>query len=430
MKRHSPFLSSLLLSLCLTAGIANAKAEPRPLVEVGPYAVTAHDLESAVSASPFATQFVAMDRDQQAALRGDLLKRLVISRLFRLEAERLGLDRTPEFRRELERFRLGLLYRHYMDRLRAQIAIPDEALARMRADTEGDPDALEAMKSAYVAERYRTLRLLTVQRLRDARHLVVHDERIGPKADADTVVMEGDGLRITYGDLLAGASPSGDPDTARLKERLFRLGELRLVAEAAAAEGVSVDARLENYRNERLPALLLEKMEAGWIPDEQALRDHFAAHPEIAHVAERRHIGMLVTATYAQAQALRRRILGGESLFALAGRYSVDPYGRAHNGDMGWVREGTGMPEIEQAIADLQDDQISEIVKTPRGFHIVTVIERKPGEDRPFAGVRDKVRQSLLSEHLNRYVGELERRYEISWNLIQPTSPAGTGETP
>lgn len=427
--RNVFLLGAVLLLVCGGAGAASGDAADVSLVDVGPYRVTVSDLKSAISASPFATQFVSMDANDQATLRGDLLRRLVISRLLRLEAEAQSLDRTPDFLKEIENFRRGLLYRGYMDRMRERIALPDEELQEIRASTEGNADAFEALRATRVAQRYRAVRRATLESLIKARHVVVYADRIDQKTAPDTVLMEGDGLRITLRDLSEGLEVPQHPNPEWIREQLFKLGELMLVSDAAAAAGLDVEDRVERYRDERLPAILLERKEAEWVPDDDTLKAYFSSHPEIGHVAERRHIGMLVTPSYAQANAMRKRILNGESLFRLAGLYSVDPYGRAHNGDMGWVREGSGMPEIEQAIAGLQDNQISNIVKTPKGYNIVTIIERKPGEDRPLAGVRDKVRQTILNEKLSAYVHGLEGRYKVSWNLAElPPADKAAGQ--
>ena len=91
-KRNIRLLGGALLLLSTVTGAASAKVGNESLVDVGSYHVTVNDLKTAIKASPFATQFVSMDVKDQANLRGDLLRRLVISRLLRSEAERLGLD--------------------------------------------------------------------------------------------------------------------------------------------------------------------------------------------------------------------------------------------------------------------------------------------------------------------------------------------------
>ncbi len=427
MKLHSPLrrLSrrlALLLGASLLAGTLHAKAadSDQSLVTVGTLQVTAHDLEQAVASSPFAVQFATMDEDDQASLRGDLLKRLVLSRLLRIEAEAEGLDRSPAFQREVENFRLGMLYRHYMDKLRERLEVPDEVLERLRKESEGNSDVFSAAKSAWISGRYRKVRLLTLQKLRDQRHVVLHEDRIEPGITPDTVLMEGDGLRITYGDVI-DTKKYGDklPNPEYVKEQLYKRGELLLIADAAAKEGVDVSAQVEAYRNERLPALLLERKEKEWVPSEEAMRAYFEKHPELGRVLGRLHVGQLVTSSYAQARALRKRVEQGESLFKLAGEYSIDPYGRSHNGDMGWVLEGSGMPQIEAALRKLKDGEISPIIRTPKGFHIVTVIERRLGRMRPFEGVKDKVRQAMIAEKMKAFIHSLEQKHRIVWHVLQ-----------
>ncbi|MGD2083708.1 MAG: peptidylprolyl isomerase, partial [Chromatiales bacterium] len=386
------------------------------LVSVGDEQVTARDLEVAIRSAPFATQFNTMDADDQAALRGDLLERLVAARLLLLEAQRLGLDRQPELRRELEDYRTGRLYRSYMDRLRARLRIGDADMAELSRQFGDDPDALAAARSSLLSEMYREQRLALLRELRARYRVELHDERIDPNAADDTLLLEADGMQIRMGDLRHRDGES--PTSGQLRERLLQRAELLLVARAAEDEGIGVDEEVATFRAERLPGLLLERMEQEWVPGESAMRAYFGAHPEIGRIAERRHIGQLVVDSEARAQALRERILAGESLFRLAGRVSVDPEGRAHNGDMGWLRAGTGMPEIETAIAELPDGQVSEVIHTPNGYHLVIILERKPGRQLPFDAVRDRVRQQMIAERMPAYVQGLQERYQVAWKLL------------
>ena len=413
-------LKTVAFGALLLASPLSVSEAPEVLATVGRFSVTSDQLEEAIASSPFTVQFATLDEDDQAALRGDLLKRLVKQRLLYLEAVRLDLGKTPEFQKELEAFRLSLLYRHYMDRLRERITIPPEELAVLKQAHEGDPDGLAAAKSAYVVDRYRAARLLTLQTLREKQGVRIHEERITSGLARDTSLLEGKGIRITYGDLLEGKQDLPEkPSPEWIREHLYERAELLLIAGAAEAEGVDVGNRVASYREERLPALLLQQMEAQWIPGEEVLQEYFQAHPELGQVLERRHIGQLVLATRGEAQAMRQRILAGESLFVLAGKHSIDPYGRERNGDMGWVVEGSGMPEIERAIADLRDDEVSAVVETARGFHLVTILERKPGGQRPFDSVRDKIRQEVIAQASAPYFKELENRYKVEWKVLQ-----------
>ena len=410
------FVFLILLSM-IPLSVA-AKAEV--LATVGDTEVTDTELERAINSSPFATQFVAMDEDDQAALRGDLLQRLVASRLLLMEAKRLKLDQSEEYKRSFESFRLGLLYKHYLDSLRDKVKVPPEEMQRLKKEFTGNADALEAAKSAYISNRYRQLRKLTIQSLRDRFHVKVHEARLDGDPAPDTVLLEGDeGLKIRYRDLVDGVALDGKPSREWLEDRLYRRAELLLIAKAAEKEGVDIEQKLSAFAEERLPALLVERKEQEWVGDEKVLRDYLKEHPDLAVVPERRHIGQIVLKTREEAEAVRKRILAGESLFTLAGEMSIDPYGRSRNGDMGWIKARTGLPALEKAVAELKDNEISEIVETPRGFHIITILERRPGGVRSFAGVKDRVRQVILDKKLADYVNSLGEKYKVVWNVVK-----------
>ncbi|HTY99862.1 MAG TPA: peptidylprolyl isomerase, partial [Rhodocyclaceae bacterium] len=126
-----------------------------------------------------------------------------------------------------------------------------------------------------------------------------------------------------------------------------------------------------------------------------------------------------------EADAMRRRIAKGESLFVLAGKYSVDAEGRKQNGDMGWVVKGKGLPALEQALAKLEDGEVSDVVKAPDGtYHLLTILERKPERREAFADVRDRVAQAIIAEKLQVFVADLDGRYKPSWKVLQPAAPA------
>jgi peptidyl-prolyl cis-trans isomerase C len=408
----------LAAAICLTPP-CHAVAESQILATVGKLTVTSDDLESAMASFPFADRFPSMDENDQAALRGGMLQRLVASRLMTLEAKRLELDKTSAFLEELENFRLGLLYRHYMDKLRARIEVPAEVMADMQTQFGSDSDGLAAARSAWLADSYRGLRYHTIQKLRDDYHIRLHEERIQPgTTEHETVLLEGDDIAITYGDLIRHqAKAPTNPEW--IKDQLYKRAELLTVAKAAEKAGVDISDRLNRFTEERLPAMLVEQKQQEWTADEQALRNFYDANPQLGRLQERRHIGQLVSDSREQAEELRQRILNGESLFELASQYSIDPYGREHKGDMGWQMEGSAHPAIEQAIASLEDNQISQAIETPLGFHLVTILERRPGGQKSYLSVRDRVRQIWITDRMANYMSELAEQYQVVWHVVK-----------
>lgn len=413
--RLMPLLFSLLLA---TGARASTAATDQILASVGPLQVTATDLNSALASAPFANKFPAMAEDDQAGLRGDMLRRLVVSRLLTLEAQRLGLDKTAAFRRDVDDFRLGLLYRAYMEKLRQSTVIPEETLAAMKQQFKNDRDGMEAAKAAYVGERYQVAKGGAMQALLKTDNLRLHEDRIAG-AVPNTVLAEGTVLRVRYGDLLDAAELAKPPAKAEIAERLQRRVELVAAARAATAQGVDVGPAVTAYERQRLPAALMEIKTKEWIPDEKTLRNWYDQHPQAATVPERRHVGQLVVATRKQADDLRARIAKGDSLFVLAGKYSVEPTSRKQNGDIGWVVQGRGVAELEQALAKLKDGETSPVIETKDGmFHILTVLERTGGRKEPYTAMRERIAQAVINERLPAYVAELERRYPVTWNVL------------
>lgn len=413
--RLMPLLFSLLLA---TGARASTAATDQILASVGPLQVTATDLNSALASAPFANKFPAMAEDDQAGLRGDMLRRLVVSRLLTLEAQRLGLDKTAAFRRDVDDFRLGLLYRAYMEKLRQSTVIPEETLAAMKQQFKNDRDGMEAAKAAYVGERYQAAKGGAMQALLKTDNLRLHEDRIAG-AVPNTVLAEGTVLRVRYGDLLDAAELAKPPAKAEIAERLQRRVELVAAARAATAQGVDVGPAVTAYERQRLPAALMEIKTKEWIPDEKTLRNWYDQHPQAATVPERRHVGQLVVATRKQADDLRARIAKGDSLFVLAGKYSVEPTSRKQNGDIGWVVQGRGVAELEQALAKLKDGETSPVIETKDGmFHILTVLERTGGRKEPYTAMRERIAQAVINERLPAYVAELERRYPVTWNVL------------
>ncbi len=82
-------------------------------------------------------------------------------------------------------------------------------------------------------------------------------------------------------------------------------------------------------------------------------------------------------ATRERLRTLRDRIMKGESFNTLAVLYSEDPGSSKKSGEVGLMTRGTLQPEYEAAAFGLKKGEISEIIKTKAGFHIIQLIERR-----------------------------------------------------
>lgn len=116
----------------------------------------------------------------------------------------------------------------------------------------------------------------------------------------------------------------------------------------------------------------------------QEARDQLEQRPKLMTI---RQVVVQPTATEAaidsarvRAEALLERITGGEDFAELAREFSNDPGTAALGGDLGWFRRGRMVREFEEAAFSLLDGQVSDVVQTDFGFHIIRVERMRPGE--------------------------------------------------
>lgn len=121
----------------------------------------------------------------------------------------------------------------------------------------------------------------------------------------------------------------------------------------------------------------------------------------------------------------RERILRGEKISVLARLYSDDPGSASKGGDLGFQERGTLYPEFEAAAFNLKTGEVSQVVKTQAGYHIIQMIERKgeairvahiliqpkPSTDEQVKAITylDSVRAIILDEKLD--IAEAAKRF-------------------
>lgn len=96
-----------------------------------------------------------------------------------------------------------------------------------------------------------------------------------------------------------------------------------------------------------------------------------------------------------EAEDLLAQVHAGKDFAALAKEHSGDPGSAAKGGDLGFFPRGRMTPDFESVAFGLEPGQVSDIVETPFGFHIIKVEERHEGGPKPLDSVRDEIVKSL-----------------------------------
>ena len=138
-----------------------------------------------------------------------------------------------------------------------------------------------------------------------------------------------------------------------------------------------------------------------------------------------RHILVKTSEVVSEADALRRlaglrqRIAGGTDFAELA-RLNSEDGTAARGGELGWVHPGDTVPEFERAMNALKPGELSAPVRTPFGFHLIEVLERRTadvGAERQRMQARQALRERKADEAYQEWLRQLRDRTYVELKL-------------
>ena len=164
------------------------------------------------------------------------------------------------------------------------------------------------------------------------------------------------------------------------------------VANIEKIYGMSIDRIKRELRDEVRKSLMSQRLQEKNFGKVQASRreveeffetykDSIGNIPEklnIFHIFQNPKAGeKLKKKFYDKAVALLDSIKAGKDFSELAKKYSDDPGSAAQGGDLGFVKKGVFYPEFEEAAYKLNVGEISGVVESPVGFHIIQLLEKR-----------------------------------------------------
>ncbi|HRD90147.1 MAG: SurA N-terminal domain-containing protein [Candidatus Accumulibacter sp.] len=109
----------------------------------------------------------------------------------------------------------------------------------------------------------------------------------------------------------------------------------------------------------------------------------------------------------AKAEEVLKEVQKAPARFAdLARKYSQDPGSAAKGGDLGVVARGTMVKPFEEAVFSLRENELSGLVQSEFGYHIIMVTGIRPGKQRSFAEVRPEIESELKQQAAQRRFAE------------------------
>jgi parvulin-like peptidyl-prolyl isomerase len=343
-------------------------------------------------------------------------------------ADRLKLSNSPEERKKLS------------EDIKQILALAEEARAKGITDRPEVKRQLDAMKMLVVAQMY-------VKKQRDAN---AKPEDYKPKQEEiDAFLKDPNNIKQadTYLEDLKkmGMVPEEQQITDEIREQFRQQwAPMSILAQKGKAAGVEAD-RSTQLQSQFQQAVALSRIYSNELskklePTDQEIQAYFVAHPELDPKATRQ-----------KAEEVLKRARAGEDFEKLAKENSEEPGAKESGGDLPWFGRAVEgeqrspdkfrvVKQFEDASFALKDNEISDIVETPFGFHIIQRLgtRTQPGENgaqpeeqihvrhilfkpnvpnqNPFAppkSPRDTAREAIIDEKTKKEVDEIVKRTNI-----------------
>lgn len=223
------------------------------------------------------------------------------------------------------------------------------------------------------------------------------------------------------------------------RELLLQEAEKRKVGDQA-----EVAEQVANLRRELMIRALVQEEIGGKVKvEEKEVQEYFTAHPDefSGDTVRLRHI---LVQTEGEAKEIQARLAKNESFEELAKKASRDTNSAPKGGDLGYLGREQMLPDFAKAAFALKAGEVSDPVKTPFGFHLVKLVDRKKGQPMAFDQVKGQLQRRLLDERqaqrFQTWIKDLEGGAKITrdesslpvgnFGPAAPATPAAPPEDP
>lgn len=163
-------------------------------------------------------------------------------------------------------------------------------------------------------------------------------------------------------------------------------------------------------------------------PTEEEMRQHYEGHVQEYMKPEQAQIQHILIKPASDSKedrrtarsrllSIREKIEGGADFAGQAASHSECPSGRRTGGSLGWVSKGTMIPEFENIVFSLRIGELSDVVETRLGMHVLRKTAQEESQPASFEEVRDRIldflRHARRGELLAAFVNELKQKAVI-----------------
>lgn len=184
------------------------------------------------------------------------------------------------------------------------------------------------------------------------------------------------------------------------KEMLDTMVIRELILQQAAKDGLDKGAEIEDKMRDLKKRLIVEaflkkKVEIESQVSDADLQKFYEQNKEKFKSGEQIKASHILVKTEKEAKDVLAQIKAGGNFEELAKKSSVDS-SAAKGGDLGWFGKGSMVPVFEKAALALKEGQVSDVVKSDFGFHIIKLTGKRAAGIRPLEEVKDQIKGAIM----------------------------------
>jgi len=218
-----------------------------------------------------------------------------------------------------------------------------------------------------------------------------------------------------------------DDEITNFISRVLASKKMELTEFVASLEraGLTLEKYKEEVRNDMLRNRLIRReVQSKIVITEDEVGEYYRQHREDYEGKEAVRLKQILIAVpheappeqveeaKKRADMVRERILKGEPFDTLAEQFSQGPAAQL-GGDLGFIERGNMLPEVEEVAFKLPLGEVSGVVRSPIGFHILMVVDKKGGGLKPIGEVRQEIQAKLeeqkMAERFDHWIEEYRK---------------------
>ena len=200
-----------------------------------------------------------------------------------------------------------------------------------------------------------------------------------------------------------------------------------------------ITRQVDDLRRRLVVQRVMRKYQAPSAVTDEQVKAQYDQNPALYSTTQVHASHILVKDEDSARQLLAEVKAHPEKFADLAREKSTDTVSAKKGGDLGTFSPGRMVPEFDKVAFALKPGEISDVVKTQYGYHIIMVTERKDGEPRPFDQVKEHIRAALrnkmVQDQVQGHLDELKKTADLKIDenalaRVAPPPPASPATLP